>query len=142
MTMNFDLAVYRAAVVALPGLADTVAVLLLLSPNYGRCRTRVTVAAYRKGLIAGLSAGDAACPYKPEHSYPNFMRGGNYPGFAWKLGHDDAARIRKILTEPEKITGVYPTLLHSEYKALPENIRAAIDAAGAREQGRFHRVPS
>lgn len=138
MTMNVDPVVYRAAVESMPGLADYVAVLLYLSPNYGRCRTRLAIAAYRKGIIAGLAGGEPVTPYKPEYSYPNFMKGENYPGFAWKLGVDDASRIRRILTEPEKAATIYPSLLQSEYKALPENVRAIIDASDARDVGIYH----
>jgi hypothetical protein len=112
--------------------------LIPLAPNAGRHTQRLPASAYRKGLVAGLSAdsisgSDSANPYAK--SMPNFAKGANDPKPAWRQGAADGERIRKIALRPT--LAVYPTLLHSEYKALASDIRAIVDRGGVSISGKF-----
>jgi hypothetical protein len=94
---------------------------------------RLTCAAYRKGLLAGLSLDSLepipACPYS--NRLPNFLQGENSPISAWRCGFEDGGRIQAIVLRPETIPS--PALLWAEYKLLSPDLQ---DAHNARESVR------
>lgn len=113
---------------------EVVLALLHMAPNAEQHTMRLPVAAYRKGLIAGLSydsmdADYPECPYDAKQ-LPNFLSGDNDPRQAWRDGSRDALRVRDIVLRPKR--HLVPALQQREFKVLtPELQRAHDETAGA-----------
>lgn len=110
--------------------AGVVFALLTMAPNADNERTRLTLPAYRKGLLAGLAydSSDATypeCPYDRKNM-GNFASGKNNPGAAWREGSRDALRIRDIVLRPE--TAIVPALQHREFKLLTDDLKRIHEA--------------
>ncbi len=106
---------------------EVAARLIALAPNIERHSKRLPVAAYKKGLIAGLSYDSMDgkypdCPYDARQ-LPNFMRGENDPRTAWRDGSRDGIRIQDIINRPERV--LVPALLQSEFRVLPPDLKTA-----------------
>lgn len=85
-----------------------------LLASFREWNTRLTKAAYRKGVDAGLAGGDPTNPYA-QRGGNNHLRGGNDPRNAWGEGLRDGSRISELLTEPGK---VFPPITWREAKLV------------------------
>lgn len=117
---------YRSA--AIP--AETLFQLADLAPRLEEQSTRLARAAYLKGFDAGAdyAPGDSLfpeCPYAERHSSPNFLRGRNDPGAAWRAGSLDGQRFRKMMTDPAHLS---PPLKLREFKLLSPALQQLADA--------------
>lgn len=107
--------------------AEHVAIALKLIPIAPRLRlderTALTMGAYYKGLIVGLSIATSDetfpdCPYDRAAARSNFMRGRNDPRKAWRDGSLDGQRVRLLINWPDKAATLKPSILWREMKVL------------------------
>jgi hypothetical protein len=94
--------------------SQEVAKLRELLAGFREWRTKLTLAAYRKGVEAGLSQTQPANPYA-NRGTNNHLRGGNDPRQAWDEGLRDGGRIAELVSEPGK---VFPPITYREAKIV------------------------
>jgi hypothetical protein len=95
------------------------------SPRVPEHRTRLVMANYEKGFVAGIggmSLDDN--PWKGRQRQ-NFMRGKNNPDLAWQCGWMDGERIRQIAEDPART--FVPELRAGEVRLLPADYRERVE---------------